>query len=198
MSPPTAPDRRARPLRADARRNYERLLTAAEAVFRERGTGASLEEVARRAGTAIGTLYGHFPTRQALLEALLRDRQQAVFDLGDRLLAQPGGTPEEARAALVEWITAVTGHAATYSGLAGALLGSLDDETSELHAACARMSAAGEALVREARAAGAVRPDVTASDVFALINSAAWLRGQVPRDQADRLLTVMLDGLRPR
>ncbi|MDT0445302.1 TetR/AcrR family transcriptional regulator [Streptomyces johnsoniae] len=177
-------------MRADARRNRDRLLAEAEAVFRERGSDASLEAVARRAGVAIGTLYGHFPTRKALLEALLRDRQDAVFRLGDRLR-----DADRTGAALAEWITAVTEHAATYRGLAAQLLGSLDDETSELNAACRRMSEAGQHLVARATAAGDIRPDTTADDVFALISAAAWLRDQVPPAQADRLLTYMIDGL---
>ncbi|BCB82267.1 hypothetical protein Pflav_086770 [Phytohabitans flavus] len=69
-------------MRADARRNYERLLAEADAVFREHGTEASLEEIARRAGVAIGTLYAHFPTRHALLESLMRDRNDAVVAQG--------------------------------------------------------------------------------------------------------------------
>jgi AcrR family transcriptional regulator len=181
--------------RADARRNYERLLTEADTVLREQGTQASLEQIARQAGVAIGTLYAHFPNRLALLGALLRDRQDAVFALGDELLAAPAVPPAEA---LARWMRAVAEHAATYSGLADQLLGSLDDETSELHAACKRMSAAGETLAERARAAGAIRPDATADDVFALISAAAWLRGQLPdAAHADHLMSFIFDGLRP-
>ncbi|UCM88976.1 TetR/AcrR family transcriptional regulator [Streptomyces marincola] len=177
-------------MRADARRNYERLLTEADAVFSAHGTDASLESVARRAGVAIGTLYGHFPTRRALLEALLRDRHAALFRLGERL--RDHDAPGDA---LGEWVTALAAHGATYNGLAAQFFGSLDDETSELHAACLRMREDGERLVARAVAAGAVRAEVTASDVFALIAAAAWLRGQVPGEQADRLLRYLLDGL---
>ncbi|MFR9722009.1 TetR/AcrR family transcriptional regulator [Streptomyces sp. MS19] len=187
MTPSASPPRR---MRADARRNRERLLAEAREVFEEQGAQASLELVARRAGVAIGTLYGHFPTRGALLEALLRDRQEAVHELGDTLAADP-----EPGAALARWMRAVTAHGAVYSGLAGQYLGSLEDTASELHAACTRMSAAGELLVARARSAGAVRQDVTAQDVFALISAAAWLRDQLPAEQADRQLNFMIDGL---
>lgn len=179
-----------RRMRADARRNYERLLTAAQAAFQEHGTRASLEEVARRAGVAIGTLYGHFPTRTALLKALLRDRQHAVFALGDRLVTHD--SPGEA---LARWMRAVTDYSASYSGLADQLLGGLANPGSELHSACQRMSAAGEHLLRRAREAGAVRPQVTADDVFALISAAAWLRAQLPEEEAARQLEFMIDGL---
>ncbi|GAA4219947.1 hypothetical protein GCM10023075_04870 [Streptosporangium album] len=76
-------------MRADARRNYERLLTEAETAFTEQGTEVSLEYVARRAGVAVGTLYGHFPTRQALLEALMRDRIEALDARARDLLLHP-------------------------------------------------------------------------------------------------------------
>ena len=181
--------------RADAQRNYERLLAEAETVFQEQGTDASLEKIARRAGVAIGTLYAHFPNRRALLSALLRDRHDALFTLGDQLLsATPPPSPFEA---LTCWMRAVAEHGAVYNGLAEELLGSLDDEGSELHAACARMSTAGRALTDRAHAAGTIRADTTTDDVFALVSAAAWLRGQISDDaQAERLLTVLFNGLR--
>ena len=181
--------------RADARRNRERLLAEAEAVLREQGTQASLEQIARRAKVAIGTLYAHFPNRHALLMALLSDRQDAVFVLGDELLADRTTPPDEA---LDRWMRAVAEHGATYSGLADQLLGSLDDETSALHQACKRMSEAGGALVERARAAGVIRADVSADDVFALISAAAWLYGNLSDPgHAGRLASVIFSGLRP-
>lgn len=185
---------RPRRRRADAQRNYERLLAEAETVFQEQGTEASLEEIARRAGVAIGTLYAHFPNRHALLGALLRDRHEALFTLGDKLLSA-APPPFEA---LTRWMRAVAEHGAVYNGLAEELLGSLDDESSELNAACKRMSAAGGALTDRAHAAGAIRADTSTDDVFALVSAAAWLRGQISDNaQAERLLTVFFNGLRP-
>src|SRR3954452_2753784 len=78
-----------RPMRADARRNVERLLAVAKETFAERGADAPLEEIARRAGVGIGTLYRHFPTREALLEALLRDSFEPLRAEADRLLTSP-------------------------------------------------------------------------------------------------------------
>lgn len=187
---------RPRRRRADAQRNYERLLAEAETVFQEEGTEASLEEIARRAGVAIGTLYGHFPNRRALLGALLRDRHDAIFILGDELLS--AATPPPPFEALARWMRAVAEHGAVYNGLAEELLGSLDDESSELHAACERMSAAGRALTERAHAAETIRADTTTEDVFALVGAAAWLRGQISDDaRAERLLAVFFNGLRP-
>ncbi|MFI7632876.1 TetR/AcrR family transcriptional regulator [Nonomuraea sp. NPDC049400] len=198
--------------RADARRNYERLLAEADAAFKERGVDSSLESIARRAGVAIGTLYGHFPSRRALVGALLRERNEALFELGDRLLTGSApddrplarsapGTPDDrapAGSALAGWVRAATAHAATYSGLASLLTDGLDDEASELHDSCLRMAEIGERLVARARESGAVRPDATGADVTALTSAAAWLHEHVSPAAADRLITVTLDGLAAR
>jgi AcrR family transcriptional regulator len=181
-----------RRMRADARRNYERLLAEAEVAFRERGTGASLEEIARRAGVSIGTLYGHFPTRQALLEAMLHERLDRLVATAEELLTHP--SPGEA---LARWARATVAHMSPYRGLATSLLGGLKDENSALYRACQQMTAAGERLLDRARTAGLVRAEAGAADMFALINAAAWVREQVPAEQGDRLLAFMLDGLRP-
>lgn len=181
--------------RADARRNYERLLDAAETAFREHGVHAPLEHIARRAGVAIGTLYGHFPTRRSLLGALLHERNAALFALGDQLTEE--AAPDADRA-LARWIRAVVEHAAAYQGLAGVLVAGLDDQASELHASCVRMVAIGECLVDRARQAGAINPEVRGQDVFALMNAAAWLHEHGSTEQADRLLHFTIAGMRAR
>ncbi|MFE1322570.1 TetR/AcrR family transcriptional regulator [Kitasatospora phosalacinea] len=172
--------------RADALRNRERLLAEADAVFREQGTGASLEGVARRAGVAIGTLYGHFPTRTALIAALLDVRNRELFAHGDALAERP----DPARA-LADWVRAVVRHAAAYQGLAAALAARSD----ELQDSCHRLTAIGERLVDRARTAGALRGDTTGADVFTLMNAAAWARGHDTPAQADRLLDLALAGM---
>src|SRR5690348_6051839 len=161
-------------MRADARRNYERLLAQAEVGFRERGTEASLEEIARRAGVSIGTLYGHFPTRQALLEAMLREHLDRLVATADELLTHP--SPGEA---LAQWAHATATQMSPYRGLATSLLQGLKDEDSALYRACQQMTAAGERLLERARAAGLVRAEAGAADMFALISAAAWVREQV-------------------
>jgi AcrR family transcriptional regulator len=178
-----------RRVRADARRNRERLLSAADEAFREHGTEASLEGVARRAGVAIGTLYAHFPNRVALASALLRERHDALFELGE-------GLPAEA-SALRSWVRAVVAHAAAYRGLAEMIVRGLSDAASDLHADCDRMARTTEHLVAVAARVGAIRRDVTAADVLALAGALAWTREQVSADQADRLLDFALAGLRP-
>lgn len=185
-------DARTRRPRADAQRNHDRILAAADDVFRDQGTGASLEKIARQAGVAIGTLYGHFPNRRALCAALLRERHVSLFEFGDQLPQR-----DSALEALAGWMGAVTVHAAAYRGLATLLMESLDDEASELHEACGRMAAVTESLLTAAHEAGAVRDDVTAADVHALMNAAAWMREQVQEDMAEHLLDLLVNGLRP-
>ena len=184
-----APQRR---MRADARRNRDRLLAETSAAFSEHGTEASLEDIARRAGVAIGTLYGHFPTRHALLEALLSERVEALRDKARGLLDHP--SPQEA---LVIWARAAMAHTGAYRGLAASMMRGLGYENSELHAACQALISAGEQLLARAQQAGAIRTDAEASDLFALINAIAWAGEQVPPEQGDRLLSFVIDGLRP-
>ncbi|MGO4649771.1 TetR/AcrR family transcriptional regulator [Nocardia sp. 2YAB30] len=182
---------RVRRPRADARRNRERLLAAADEVFGASGAHAPLEHVARRAGVGVGTLYGHFPTRRALIAALLAERNKDLFERGDRLLGGPVTADTVA-----EWVRAVAGHAATYRGLAEVLVHSLDDDGSELQASCLRMNGIGEELVDRAGRAAALGPDATAADLFTLINAAAWTREHAGPDQANRLINLALNGLR--
>jgi AcrR family transcriptional regulator len=176
--------------RADARRNYERLLAEADAAFRAQGTDAPLDAIARQAGVAIGTLYGHFPTRRTLVAALLRERNNALFQLGDGLLAEPS----ELRA-LTSWMRAATRHAAAYQGLASLLADSAGNERSELHASCVRMADFTQQLTERARDAGVIRPGVTAADVSALISAAAWTAERTSAEDADRLLDLAFGGL---
>jgi AcrR family transcriptional regulator len=187
----TSEQARPRRARADARRNYERLLSEADAAFRLNGTDAPLEAIARQAGVAIGTLYGHFPTRRALVAALLRDRNDALFRLGDGLLAEPSGIR-----VLTDWMRAAVRHAAAYQGLASMLADGAANERSELHESCVRMADFTARLTARARAAGGLRPGVTAADITALISAAAWTAEQTSAESADRLLDLSLTGLR--
>ncbi|MEU3729812.1 helix-turn-helix domain-containing protein [Streptomyces sp. NPDC033538] len=176
--------------RADARRNKDRLLAEADAAFRQEGTDAPLESIARQAGVAIGTLYGHFPNRRTLIGSLLRERNQALFEHGQELLTSPAPTQ-----ALIRWVNAVVEHAAAYQGLAAVLADGLDDQESELHASCVRMTDISDQLIVNARAAGALRRNVTGADIFALMNAAAWTREHMHPEQADRLVALTMNGM---
>lgn len=181
------------PARADARRNLERLLAAAESMFVERGTEASLDEIARRAGVGIATLYRNFPTRKALLAALLHDRFGSLIAKGELLLES--ATP---RAALETWLQAIVAHIRTYQGLAASVAPTLcHDGDSDLAPPCERMSAIGSALVERAKAAGEIRADAVASDVMLMANAVAWAAGYASNDAAlaNRTLALLMDGL---
>jgi AcrR family transcriptional regulator len=184
---PTAP----RALRADARRNYERLLCAARETFDEQGTHACLDEIARRAGVGIGTLYRHFPTRRDMLEALLHDGIAELCDYAERLLVSP-----DPAAALATWLRAVAAHATASRGLAAELLRTTSDTGLSPSEKCQEMRVLGARLLDRAQAAGTIRADVAADDLFALINGLAWVSDAAEEESAARLLDVMLDGLR--
>lgn len=182
----------ARPMRADARRNYGRLLAEARTAFAEHGTDASLEDVARRAGVGIGTLYRHFPTRHALMSAVF---QEAVTSLITRSRELAGA--ERPCAALVEWLGAIVTHAGEYRGLAQALMSTCRDESSALARCNTPLREAGSTLLTRAQSSGAVRPDVSIDDLMQLTNAIALAAEQSPDDPelADRLLKLTLRGL---
>ncbi|GAA4796795.1 TetR/AcrR family transcriptional regulator [Streptomyces sp. NPDC048001] len=183
-----------RPKRADARRNYERLLTEARAVFAAHGTDASLEEIARRSGVGIGTLYRHFPTRQAMLSAVFQDALAALLERSGEL-----ADAEDPCAALVEWLRTLIAHTGEYRGLARALMSCAADSGSALASCSVPLREAGAVLLRRAQEDGAVRADVSIGDLMQLTNAIALAAEQDPHDAglADRLLHLTLRGLRP-
>jgi AcrR family transcriptional regulator len=156
----------ARPLRADARRNYEALLAAGRIVLALSGADAPLEEVARRAGVGQGTLYRHFPTREHLFVALLKER----VDLLDRSARDLIEAPDPWQA-LIQWLQLYDQSAAEYRGMSMRLAEGLADDASPVAAACAPMKASFGALFDRAREAGAVRPDITALQVLTMISA---------------------------
>jgi AcrR family transcriptional regulator len=160
-------------MRVDAQRNYEHLLDIGRVVVAEQGAEASLRDVARRAGVGLGTLYRHFPSREALLEALLR----ASFD---KLAAQAAelevaSSPVDA---LIFWLRDCVAFSHTYRGVTGMMMAAIENTESALHASCVTMRAAGTQLLTRAQAAGAARPDLDGTDLFALIAALAWLGDQ--------------------
>ena len=180
--------------RADARRNVESLLDAARKAIARDGPEASLDDIARDAGVGSGTLYRHFPTRVALLEAVYRDEVQRLCAEGDRLLEsglEPG-------AALSQWLRAYVSFGAVKRGLMGPLTATLGQD-SGLFASCKSMVwATGGRLVERAQQAGAIRNDVELKDVLTLVSAIAHA-GELTREGSElseRLLTVAIDGLR--
>jgi len=178
-------------MRADARKNYDHLLAVAREVVTEQGADASLRDVARRAGVGLGTLYRHFPTREALLEALLR----ASFD---ELTARAGKleTSGSADDALVSWLREAVAVAHNYSGVVASMVAAIADPDSALHASCVTMRAAGTRLLARAQAEGMARTDIDGADLFALVGALAWIGDQpslAPR--ADHLFDVIASAI---
>ncbi|MFD6417765.1 TetR/AcrR family transcriptional regulator [Streptomyces sp. NPDC060194] len=182
-----------RPLRADARRNRDRLLAEARAAFAEHGTDASLEDVARRAGVGIGTLYRHFPTRHALMSAVFREAVEELLARSRELL-----DAEAPCTALVEWLRAIVAHATHYRGLSRALMSACADGSSALAECSNPMRDAGSTLLVRAQRAGVVREDVTIGDLLQLTNAIALAAEETPADPelADRLLLLTLRGVK--
>ncbi|MEU4080268.1 TetR family transcriptional regulator [Streptomyces venezuelae] len=180
-------------MRADARRNHERLLTEARATFAAQGADAPLEEIARRAGVGIGTLYRHFPTRAELLNAVFQEALTELLDRSGELVE----AAEPCRA-LVEWLRALVAHAGEYRGLAHALMSASYDRSSALAQCSEPLRAAGERLLGRAREAGQVRADVSIGDLMQLTNAIALAAEQCPEDEelADRLLALTLRGIK--
>ena len=180
-----------RPRRADAARNYDKLIVAAREAFTEDGADASLEGIARRAGVGIGTLYRNFSTRQALLEAVYLEEVEAVCraaaDLGDL-------DPWEA---LVTWLRNFVGYATTKKALAGELMSYFEGDASVFMQCRDSILTAATPLFQAAQRAGAVRPDVEVADVVRMVGGIATIPNAEP-GQVDRILAVALDGLRPR
>jgi AcrR family transcriptional regulator len=180
-----------RPKRADARRNYDKLIEAARAAFTENGAEASLEDIARRADVGIGTLYRHFPTRQALLEATYLEEVEALCASAEEL---SGLEPWDA---LAGWLRRFAEYASTKKALSAELLATIGMQ-SELFTQChTAIFAAGGPLLERAQAAGVVRPDVTAHEALRLVSGVLMIRSPQP-DEINRLLDLVMDGLRYR
>lgn len=178
-------------MRADAQRNYDHVLAVAATVLTEQGADASLRDVARRADVGLGTLYRHFPSREALLEALLR----TSFD---KLAAQAAELELSSppRPALVAWVRDCVAFTHEYRGVISPMVAAIEEPESALHASCVMMRAAGTRLLSRAQSAGLARSDIDGVDLFALIAALAWLNDQpstAPR--ASHLIDVIADAI---
>jgi AcrR family transcriptional regulator len=181
----------ARPKRADALRNYEKVLAAAREAFAEGGESTALEEIARRAGVGIGTLYRHFPTRQALVEALYLDEVEEVCRSAAQL---DDAEPWEA---LNRWFDRFIAYIATKQALASELLNYLDKDASLFKDCRAQLFAAGDPLLKRAQDAGVVRPDVDIAQVIQMVIGISKTPTSEP-GQVEHLVRIALDGLRYR
>jgi AcrR family transcriptional regulator len=176
-----------RPRRADARRNFDALVEAARDAFAVDGVDASLEDIARRAGVGIGTLYRNFPTRDTLVEAVYLEEVAGVAAYAEAL------DEEEPFDAVAAWLRRFADYAATKK----VLVAGFNGESTLLQSCRSVVYASGEPLLKRAQTAGAVRADVEIDDVVRLVSGVAGVAFTEP-GQRDRVIDVALDGLRAR
>lgn len=176
-----------RPQRADARRNYDALIAAGRAAFAENGSSASLEDIARRAGVGVGTLYRNFPTRDDLIEAVYLEEVASLAKSAEDAATM---APFEA---LETWLDRFV----DYVGTKHALIDGLNRE-SDVFAQCRGiMYGAGEPLLARAQAAGEARADVSISDVVKLVSGVSGVMTD-DADQKQRLVRLVVDSIRAR
>ncbi len=180
-----------RPLRADAQRNRDLLISAARAAFTERGTDASLEDIARRAGVGVGTLYRHFPNRQTLVEAVYVEEVEALC----RSAGETAGLPSWD--ALVQWLNRFVDYVATKRALLEEMMSTIGQDAQVFRTCHDAIFSAGEPLLRQAIAEGAVRPDAEFIDVIRLVSGVTMIKN-ADADEIRRVLMFALDGLRYR
>jgi len=178
-------------MRADARKNYRHLLAVARNVVTEHGTDASMRDIARRADVGLATLFRHFPTREALFEALLRTNLDALTQTAGEL-----ETSNPADEALVSWFREGVAFVHSYRGVVDLMASAHADPDSALYASCAAVRRAGARLLRRAQAEGTARADIDGDDLFALMSALGWLVSQpsfAPR--ADHLFHVIASAM---
>ncbi len=196
MSAETSATPASKPLRVDAQRNYDKLVLAAREAFRERGSDASLDDIAKRAGVGPGTLYRHFPTRDALIDAMMRDWSERINADSEEIAA----SDLPAREALTTWFAKFVENVGIYQGAAAKVMSAMDDPSSPIYRKCQVLVAANEKVLARARELDALRDGVEAREVMRIVSGVATVVDQsgLTADQAEPMLAIVLDGiLRP-
>jgi AcrR family transcriptional regulator len=179
-----------RPRRADARRNYDKVVAAAREAFAERGESTSLEEIARRADVGIGTLYRNFPNRQALLEAVYVDEVESLSRSAVELESLPAWD------AFAAWVERLVGYLVTKQALAHELLEYMDHDAPLFRTCRGSLMQSGQPLLERAQAVHAVRGDASLEDIIHMVGGISKIPGDA--EQVQRILKIALDGLRYR
>lgn len=180
-------------MRADAQRNYDRIVEVAREVFREQGYDASLDEVAKRAGVGPGTLYRHFPKRENLLDAMMKSWMDRVDEAAEKALATEGSP----RDLLVRWLRAYVELISLHKGGPAKITSALGDDTSPIQSKCRTLTTATDKVVDRLSEAGALRPGVDAVTMCRLVGGVAVVADQANLDQSavHPLLDVVADGM---
>ncbi|AJZ61977.1 bacterial regulatory s, tetR family protein [Paraburkholderia fungorum] len=180
-------------MRADAQKNYSHLLAVAHDVVATHGVDASMRDIARRAGVGLATLLRHFPTREALFEALLCTNLDELTQKADEL--ETSHSPDEA---LVSWFREWMAFAQSYKGVVALMAAAHTNPDSALYASCAAVHSASARLLLRAQAEGTARADMNGDDLFGLMAALGWLvdlPSFAPR--ADHLVHIVTSGILP-
>lgn len=178
-------------LRADARRNRERVLEVAKRHFDLHGVSASLEEIAREAGVGAGTLYRHFPSREALVAATLHERQAELLETSRQVREMP-----DADAALARWLQALQTYLRTFNGLPEPVLAAMKEQASPLSLSCETLKTVTEEVLARAQKQGSARKTVSANDLFLSAIAIAWVlnRAEACGTSAENLNAIFTHG----
>ncbi|KKX30711.1 TetR family transcriptional regulator [Rhizobium sp. LC145] len=181
-------------LRADARRNREKLIEVAAVAFAEHGVETSLEDIARKAGVGIGTLYRHFPTREHLVEVIYRRELESLAAAATELAQSHA--PD---VALEEWMRRFVGYIAAKRGMANSLKILMGTNSSLFAESFGRIRSAFEGLLKTAGDAGTIRKDIDTTDLLHALSS-IYSMPDTPewRDRSHRLIGLLMDGLRAK
>lgn len=181
-----------RPMRADARRNYDKILATARIVFTERGTDASLDEIAKRAEVGPGTLYRHFPTREALVDALMQDWTDRVSADAEAAIATGAPAP----AMLLDWFEHFVEHITLHRGAATKICAAMDDPASPMYRKCRVMGAANRRVIEHLAARGELRDGVDPANVMRIVSGVASVFDTSRADLEVRpMLELVVDGI---
>jgi AcrR family transcriptional regulator len=186
-----AEDGSPRPMRADAMRNYERLVTAARVVFSQQGGGASMEAIAKEAGVGVGTLYRHFPKRIDVVEAVYREDVDELVRVAESAVAELEPWP-----ALAAWLEAFVRYAIGKRRFLTELHEAFEKNPDLRIASRERIEGAIDIVLARAQDAGVVRTDLDGPDLMQLLGSMCMSATLTP-EQSERLLVMIEDGLRP-
>jgi AcrR family transcriptional regulator len=188
-----ASEETAKPRRADAQRNYDKLVSAARAVFREHGAQASLDDIAKRAGVGPGTLYRHFPTRDDLIDAVMREWSEQVDADSDEVVAAGLGAEETLR----DWFGRFVENIGVYRGAAAKVMSALDDTTSPIYRKCQVLVRANEKVLTHLGEAGELREGIDAREVMRLVSGVATVAEQshMSLEESTPMLDIVIQGI---
>ena len=180
-------------MRADAKRNYDRIVEVAREVFREQGYDASLDEVAKRAGVGAGTLYRHFPSRDVLMDAIMQSWVDRVNDSADKVLVHEG----DPRDLLLSWFETYVGLISMHKGGPAKITSAMGDEKSPIATKCQTLTAATQRVVDRLEEQHALREHIDAVQMNRLVGGVATVADNANLDQAAvrPLLEVIADGM---